>query len=136
MESNAILELKAKNEQLKQELRDRKWESGGRLQKSLEKKNMQLAVLRMVWCSGGCEGGIYDGDEITPEMVAWAAEYASRLLQWYVNHKGRKARAALPNKVYSGMPQTAMLTSQVAWQMANDEIKQAKQDIHDASVDC
>ena len=83
-ESNAILELKAKNDKLKAELKRQKWLQNGRIQESIERKNVALDTLHMVWCSGGC------GDiKVTAEMVAFVEEYAKRLRTWYINHADR-----------------------------------------------
>lgn len=67
-----------------------------------EERNRQLDALGMVWCDGGCGGGMArygalgfgpsDGDKVTAEHVAALLENAGRALCWYVNREYRRAR--------------------------------------------
>ena len=58
MESNAVLELKAKLKKVKEELKAEKWKHVGYQQEAIAHKNMELNVIRRVWCSGGCHEGV------------------------------------------------------------------------------
>lgn len=90
MESNAVLQLKAKNQKLKDELKAEKWKHVGYQEEAIQRKNMELNALRRVWCSGGCHGGVQL--PVTAEMVAYVEQYAKRLAAWFVKHEGRRIR--------------------------------------------
>lgn len=57
-----------------------------------ERRNRQLDALGIVWCDGGCDGGMlrYAPDrEVTAQMVAELIINAHRALSWYLNHAGK-----------------------------------------------
>ena len=65
--------------------------------RSLEEKNIQLAAMHYVWCSGGCVGGVhrYDGQgpEAVTEAIVEAAEHnTKRLRSWWTNRQGKLRR--------------------------------------------
>ena len=53
----------------------------------LERKNRQLDALHLVWCDGGCPGGVhrYQDEDVlvTEELVAAAERNTERLRHWY-----------------------------------------------------
>ena len=133
-ESNAILELKAKNDKLKAELKRQKWLQNGRIQESIERKNVALDTLHMVWCSGGC------GDiKVTAEMVAFVEEYAKRLRTWYINHADRIdpiVQGFAPPINHYLIGESAEKWNEAkhnAWQNAKDEIDTAREQYTEAN---
>jgi hypothetical protein len=57
-----------------------------------ERRNRQLDALGIVWCDGGCPGGMhrYTPDrEVTAQMVADLMVNARRAEAWYVSHAGK-----------------------------------------------
>ena len=87
-ESNAVLELKAKNDKLKAELKAIKYQREGCLNEALQRKNLQLEALHFVWCSGGCDGG--HGPELTGEIVVRDGRNTRRLRTWWINKQLRE----------------------------------------------
>lgn len=81
MESNAVLELKAKNAKLKALLKAKNQREVGLAYDALQRRNLMLDALHMVWCSGGC--GMTS--PVSAELVAYVQEYAKRLSAKYVN---------------------------------------------------
>ena len=73
----------------------RKWkEAKGHLKNTedcLRDKNIAMDALHHVWCSGGCTGGMHrwTNQELTPAIVAAAIWNTDRMVQWYINNKGR-----------------------------------------------
>ena len=53
-------------------------------------RNKQLDALHIVWCSGGCVGGVGNEPELTEEKVKEAVTYTRRLVTWWNNHIYRK----------------------------------------------
>ena len=54
-------------------------------------RNKQMEALHMVWCSGGCAGGVGDRDSLTREKVLEAVTYTRRLVSWWNNRAYRDA---------------------------------------------
>jgi hypothetical protein len=54
-------------------------------------RNKQMDALHMVWCSGGCSGGVGDCDNLTRDKVLEAVRYTSRLVSWWNNRAYRDA---------------------------------------------
>lgn len=57
-----------------------------------ERRNRQLDALGVVWCDGGCDGGMhrYSPDrEVTAQQVADLVVNAGRAVDWFVSHAGR-----------------------------------------------
>jgi hypothetical protein len=54
-------------------------------------RNKQMDALHMVWCSGGCAGGVGDRENLTRDKVLEAVRYTSRLVEWWNNHAYRDA---------------------------------------------
>lgn len=56
-------------------------------QVALERKNRELDALHIVWCDGGCPGGVHryqDADVlVTEELVKLAERNTERLRHWY-----------------------------------------------------
>lgn len=128
MESNAVLELKAKNDKLKAELRELKAQKYGNAQKDLERKNLALDALHYVWCSGGCDGGVRGEVPMTAEMVAYVETYAMRLRTWFINNAGRRG---VPKDIQHGRPGSTewdgyMKAYDVVWEDAKNEIEKAR----------
>lgn len=64
------------------------------LQLSAERRNRDLAALHLVWCDGGCPGGVhhYDGlgpAAVTQEIVDAAVKNTERLKRWWANRQYR-----------------------------------------------
>lgn len=62
------------------------------MRKAAEERNHQLDALGIVWCSGGCPGGMlrYHPDrEVTAQMVADLWRNAKRAASWYVARAGK-----------------------------------------------
>ena len=59
------------------------------LYKVLERKNLQLDALGMVWCDGGCPGGVhrYNTREVTEEHVEFLEKNAARARRWIRNRR-------------------------------------------------
>ena len=58
----------------------------------VERRNRQLDALGVVWCDGGCDGGMhrYSPDrEVTAQQVADLVVNAGRAVDWFVSHAGR-----------------------------------------------
>jgi hypothetical protein len=78
-----------------------------------EQRNRQLDALGIVWCSGGCEGGMlrYHPDrEVTAQMVADLIVNARRAVAWYVNRAGKGTGLRIEQL-------------QAVWQRAREEIR-------------
>mgnify|MGYP003525006214 FL=1 len=57
-----------------------------------ERRNRQLDALGVVWCDGGCDGGMhrYSPDrEVTAQQVADLVVNAGRAVDWFISHAGR-----------------------------------------------
>jgi len=96
MESNATLQLKAKNAKLKEQLKEARRDRAGRLEDAIHRKNLQLSALYYVWCNGGCscmDGGFRG--EVTEELVAEAERNTGRLRTWWINKQHRDAVGVL-----------------------------------------
>jgi hypothetical protein len=64
------------------------------MQVALERKNSALDALMFVWCSGGCDRGVFRWQEreVTEELVLEAENNTKRLRQWFENHKLKQKR--------------------------------------------
>ncbi len=63
------------------------------LREAQEDRNRQLKATKLiVYCSGGCPGGVPDKDYITEEVVAEAERNTVRLRKWWENRKFRLKR--------------------------------------------
>lgn len=78
---DVIKVLSAKIKKLQWELRNQK-EAG-------EYRNKQLRALHIVWCNGGCQGGVPNPDEVNEELVVEAERNVGRLRTWWENRKYR-----------------------------------------------
>lgn len=56
-------------------------------QEVAEYRNKQLAALHVVWCDGGCGGGVGCRDQVTEEVVKEAERNVARLRTWWDNHE-------------------------------------------------
>ena len=54
-------------------------------------RNKQMDALHMVWCSGGCAGGVGDRENLTREKVLEAVTYTNRLVSWWNNRAYKDA---------------------------------------------
>jgi hypothetical protein len=54
-------------------------------------RNKQMEALHMVWCSGGCAGGVGNREELTREKVLEAVTYTNRLVSWWNNRAYKSA---------------------------------------------
>ena len=54
-------------------------------------RNKQMDALHAVWCSGGCEGGVGNREELTREKVVEVVRYARRIVEWWNNRAYRDA---------------------------------------------
>jgi hypothetical protein len=63
------------------------------LARVLERKNRELDALHLVWCDGGCSGGVHRWQSkdvlVTEELVETAERNTKRLRTWYDNVKFR-----------------------------------------------
>ena len=67
------------------------------LQSANAVRNAQLAALHVVWCNGGCAGGVGCRETVDEALVVEAERNVARLRSWWQNRKYRDAReAALP----------------------------------------
>ncbi len=64
------------------------------MQKVAEYRNKQLASLHVVWCNGGCEGGVGCKDAVTRDVVLEAVRNVTRLVDWWNNHAYRQGADA------------------------------------------
>ena len=57
----------------------------------LYRRNRELDALGMVWCNGGCEGGVfrYSMDTLTKEQVEMVERNTARLRTWFEAKKFR-----------------------------------------------
>jgi hypothetical protein len=60
------------------------------MQEVAEYRNKQLAALHVVWCSGGCEGGVGCKEEVTREVVIEGVRNIKRLVQWWNSYMHRQ----------------------------------------------
>ena len=60
------------------------------MQEVAEYRNKQLASLHVVWCNGGCEGGVGCKDAVTRDVVLEAVRNVTRLVDWWNNHAYRQ----------------------------------------------
>lgn len=62
------------------------------LHKAAARRNVQLDALGIVWCDGGCPGGMHrhhPDREVTAKQVAELVANAGRAVAWFVNNAGR-----------------------------------------------
>ena len=60
------------------------------MQEVAEYRNKQLASLHVVWCNGGCEGGVGCKETVTRDVVVEAVRNVTRLVDWWNNHAYRQ----------------------------------------------
>jgi hypothetical protein len=67
----------------------------------LERKNRELDALHLVWCDGGCGGGVHrwTDEKITGELVEAAERNTARLRRWYDAVKWRLEHYTAGTKV-------------------------------------
>jgi hypothetical protein len=55
-------------------------------------RNLELDALHVVWCDGGCDGGVHRWTEktVTEEVVAAAERNTKRLRSWLTNHRAKR----------------------------------------------
>ncbi len=98
---------------LRRELTSQRWNN--------ERRSRQLDALGVVWCSGGCSGGMlrYEPDrEVTAEMVAALVVNADRAMDWYVNHAGKAAARGERSRAWERA--NARLRAAIAAALAGD----------------
>jgi hypothetical protein len=87
-EADEIARLRAKIAELRATV--------ARNEAQLARRNRELDALHMVWCNGGCPGGVhrYQGEDVlvTEELVAIAERNTKRLRGWYETVKHRLER--------------------------------------------
>jgi len=54
-------------------------------------RNRQMEAMHMVWCNGGCAGGVGDRENLTRDKVVEVVRYADRLTAWWNNRAYRDA---------------------------------------------
>lgn len=56
-----------------------------------ELRNRQLDALGMVWCTGGCTGGMhrFTDAEVTESMIVDMATNVARAVTWWINRQGK-----------------------------------------------
>ncbi len=86
--TKTIEELQAENARLRRQLT---YANEGNA-----KRNRQLDMLNMVWCDGGCEGGMarYDDREVSASDVALLIVNAIRARRWYISRAGKQGGSA------------------------------------------
>lgn len=52
-----------------------------------ELRNKQLTALHIIWCTGGCHGGVGNEHEVTQELVDEAVRNVERLKAWWCNRR-------------------------------------------------
>lgn len=73
----------------------------GWLQASARERNLQLAALHVVWCNGGCKGGVGCRETVDESLVVEAERNVKRLRQWWENRKSRLKPAPKDGKAVS-----------------------------------
>jgi hypothetical protein len=61
------------------------------MREAAERRNRQLDALGIVWCDGGCPGGMrrYTDQEVTAEDVAFLLHNAARARSWFANRAAK-----------------------------------------------
>lgn len=59
------------------------------LQESAERRNRDLAALHIVWCDGGCPGGVGSPETLDRPTVLAAVLAVTRLVSWWNNRQYR-----------------------------------------------
>ena len=60
------------------------------MQKASERRNRDLAALHIVWCDGGCPGGVGAPETLDRSVVLRAVLSTKRLVSWWNNARYRK----------------------------------------------
>lgn len=60
------------------------------MQESAERRNVDLAALHIVWCDGGCPGGVGAPETLDRSVVLRAVLSVKRLVSWWNNSQYRK----------------------------------------------
>jgi hypothetical protein len=84
-------DVRAENERLREQVRTLKRELTI-ARHGAERRNKDLAALHIVWCDGGCHGGVGHQEEVTEELVTLAEHHVKRLRRWWTNRTFRAAR--------------------------------------------
>lgn len=89
---STVEDIRIENERLRAKIARQQHElTAARL--SAERRNRDLDALHLVWCNGGCGGGVhrYCGkpEDVTEEVVAAAERNTTRLRTWFENRKLR-----------------------------------------------
>lgn len=58
-------------------------------------RTQQLAALHVVWCNGGCAGGVGCRETVNEALVVEAERNVKRLREWWERRKSRDARAGV-----------------------------------------
>lgn len=70
-----------------------------------ERRNRDLDALHLVWCNGGCTGGVhrYCGrpEDVTEAVVEAAERNTARLREWWTNYHGR-AQTKIRERAWKG----------------------------------
>lgn len=61
------------------------------MQESAERRNLDLAALHIVWCDGGCAGGVGSPETLDRSVVLRAVLSTKRLVSWWNNSQYRKS---------------------------------------------
>lgn len=89
-----IVALRNENERLRDQAKKSKRQVAAAMQNN-ETRNRQLDALHLVWCDGGCGGGVHrycgSKEDITEELVAEAERNTRRLRSWLVNRTAKLA---------------------------------------------
>lgn len=92
-EGKSVLAMRVENERLREQVSLLKRELRER-QISAERRNKDLDALHLVWCNGGCGGGVHrycgSPDDVTEEVVQLAEHHVQRLRTWFENRKYKK----------------------------------------------
>lgn len=56
-------------------------------QEAAERRNRDLAALHIVWCDGGCAGGVGMPETLDRETVVAAVRNTTRLVRWWNNRR-------------------------------------------------
>jgi len=63
------------------------------LQSANSARSAQLAALHVVWCTGGCNGGVGCRETVDEALVVEAERNVKRLRSWWENRRARDRRA-------------------------------------------
>jgi hypothetical protein len=85
-------------------------------QEGAERRNKQLDALNLVYCDGGCEGGVRRQDgtsakDVTLEVVTLAVENTNRLVNWWRAYQYRQNREHYGDLDTSDWPQVGFISA-------------------------